>query len=72
MPEYDKKQIENYEDVEKAYVQCIGLVRAAVLTAAAVVIVVLLSVVVIHRSRKRRLEKQRRKISDWEKEDWDA
>ena len=72
MPEYDKKQIENYEDVEKAYVQCIGLVRAAVLTAAAVVIVVLLLVVVIHRSRKRRLEKQRRKISDWEKEDWDA
>lgn len=71
MSEYDREQIENYEDVEKAYVQAMNLLRAAGITAAAIAVVLLLTVIVLHRSRKRRLEKQQRRISDWEEEDWD-
>lgn len=69
LSDYEKTQIENYEDVEKAAMQASNRTRALLLGTAVGSLVVLLSAVLLIRGRKRRKERRNRKMLDWENEE---
>lgn len=71
LSEYEKAQITNYEDVEKAHLQISNLIRMMVIGGIVAAAAVLLILVLIVRGRKRRQEKRRRKMLEWEEDDDD-
>lgn len=71
LSEYERAQITNYEDVEKAHLQISNLIRMMVIGGIVAAAAVLLILVLIVRGRKRRQEKRRRKMLEWEEDDDD-